>query len=221
MEALRTLDPATIAQHAGAVVARLEDPDENFRLRALDTLSKLDLLPLAQHVDAVVRRLEDTDQLVRVQAVRLLGTLEPATLAQHADALVRRLEDTDGDVRRVALYTMEKLDPATITPHASAVIAMFEDSDLDVRMTAFDTLRALPHFITRYILPERVRWNTSLFHGKCGLLRARLLGRLGWYRCRLRLRVRRLALYWYALPYRPNGPGHARDVEAWDRMIEE
>ena len=32
------------------------------------------------------------------------------------------------------------------------------------------------------------------------------------------MRVERLALYWYALPYRPNGPGHARDVEAWDRM---
>ena len=116
---------------------------------------------------------------------------------------------------------MEKLDPETITPHASAVIAMFEDSDLDVRMTAFDTLRALPHFITRHILPERVRWNTSVFHGKCGLLRARLLGRLGWYRYRLWLRVRRLALYWYALPYRPSGPGHARDEEEWDRMIEE
>ena len=50
------------------------------------------------------------------------------------------------------------------------------------------------------------------------VVRRRLLGRLAWYRCRLRLRVQRLALYWYALPYRPNGPGHARDVEAWDRM---
>ena len=47
-----------------------------------------------------------------------------------------------------------------------------------------------------------------------------VLGRLKWYRHRLRLRVQRLALYWYALPYRPSGPDHARDVEAWDRMIE-
>ena len=50
------------------------------------------------------------------------------------------------------------------------------------------------------------------------VVRRRLLGRLAWYRCRLRLRVQRLALYWYALQYRPNGPGHARDVEAWDLM---
>ena len=46
------------------------------------------------------------------------------------------------------------------------------------------------------------------------------MGRLRWYRYRLHLRVQRLALYWYALPYRPSGPGHARDVAEWDRMIE-
>ena len=54
------------------------------------------------------------------------------------------------------------------------------------------------------------------------LIRSRLRGRLGWYRYRLRMRVRRLALYWYALPYRPGGPGHARDVDAWRQLtIEE
>ena len=46
-----------------------------------------------------------------------------------------------------------------------------------------------------------------------------LSGRLRWYRCRLRLLcVERLALYWYALPYRPSGPGHTRDVRKWDQM---
>ena len=41
-----------------------------------------------------------------------------------------------------------------------------------------------------------------------------------WYKCRLILRVRSHVIYWYALPYRPSGPGHARDVEAWDWMLE-
>ena len=50
-------------------------------------------------------------------------------------------------------------------------------------------------------------------------LSRRLMGRIAWYGCRIRLRVRSLSLYWYALPYRPSGPGHARDVEAWNHMM--
>ena len=75
----------------------------------------------------------------------------------------------------------------------------------NVRDEAWKTLLALPLLVTRDI--------DFKSH-----IRGRLLGRIAWYRCRLRLRVRRIALYWYALPYRPSGPGHARDMEAWGRM---
>ena len=75
-----------------------------------------------------------------------------------------------------------------------------------LRGEARRTLLALPLVVTRDIDFES--------HN----MRRRLLGRIAWYRCRLRLRVRRIALYWYALPYRPTGPGHAREVEAWGRM---
>ena len=59
---------------------------------------------------------------------------------------------------------------------------------------------------------SRVRHNALCALGKLGP------AALAQYADAIVMRVERLALYWYALPYRPNGPGHARDVEAWDRM---
>ena len=81
--------------------------------------------------------------------------------------------------------------------------------------------KRLPRFVTRSIdfalaLGAGADFDDVDFN--YNFARRQLLARLAWYRCRIRLRVQRLALYWYALPYRPNGPGHARDVEAWDRM---
>ena len=102
--------------------------------------------------------------------------------------------------------TLGKLEPAVLAQHAGAVVGKLSDHADFVREPALTTLRALPLVITRDIDFES--------HN----MRERLLGRIAWYRCLLRLRVRRIALYWYALPYRPNGPGHARDVEAWARM---
>ena len=211
--AMRRLEPAALAQLADAVAARLEDSDEFVRLDALLTLGKLEPATLAQHADAVVAQLEASEWEVRRMALHVLGTLEPATLAQYAGAVVARLEDGQDDdqvlqpfVRLDALRTLGKLEPATLAQHAEAVAARLEDSHEIVIDDAEDTLRALPRFIIRGVDFESDD------------LRSRLLGRLGWYRCRLRLRVNRLALYWYALPYRPTGPGHARDVEAWARM---
>ena len=203
---LRQLEPPRLAQHAGAIAARLEDDEDDVRREALATLSKLEPPTLAQHAGAVVARLEDSHLLVREMAMETLGKLNPAALAQHAGAVAATLEDSDMFVRITALQTLRKLNPAALAHHAGALAARLEDSDIRVREQALETLRKVPRFVTR-----GVDFTSSA-------LRSRLLGRLAWYRCRLRLRVERLALYWYALPYRPNGPGHARDVEAWGRM---
>ena len=97
------------------------------------------------------------------------------------------------------------------------------DSSWRVRRAAWNTLTMLPRYV-RYAI-RGVDCNEllsrELDHGEVEELRSRLLGRVAWYRCRIRLRVRSLSLYWYALPYRPSGPGHARDVEAWGQMNEE
>ena len=212
MIALGTLEPATLAQHVDALGKGLRDPDCDVCKGALETLGKLEPATLAQHADAVVYRLNDRAWYVRLGALQTLGKLEPATLAQHADAVLARLEDEPephAQVRKEALMTLAKLEPAKLAQYANAVLAMLEDVDHDVREEAMRTLRALPRFVTR---------PGDFFDTRS--LRSRLLGRLGWYRCRLPLRVQRVALYWYALPYRPSGPGHARDVEAWGRIAE-
>ena len=161
---------------------------------------------LAQLTHVVAAISEDSVAHTRRAALVAMRRLEPAALAQLADAVAARLEDSEELVRLDALRTLGKLEPATLAQHAEAVAARLEDSHEIVIDDAEDTLRALPRFIIRGVDFESDD------------LRSRLLGRLGWYRCRLRLRVNRLALYWYALPYRPTGPGHARDVEAWARM---
>ena len=202
------MEPATLAQHADAVIARLEVDEGYVRGYAVIALRELEPVTLAQHANAVVARLDDSNQSVRYAAVSTLGKLEPATLAQHANAVVARLEDSAESVRRLALETMGELEPMTLAHHANAVIARLEDSSEVVRNTALATLTALPLVVTQ---------DVDL---KSSEVRSRLLGRLAWYNYRLHARVKRIALYWYALPYRPSGPGHTREVEAWRRMQE-
>ena len=207
------LEPTSLAQHADAVVARLEDSYGQVREDAVDTLGTLEPATLAQYADALVVRLEDSKWSVRLAALYTLGKLGPATLAHHAKAVAARLEDSHFNAHKQALLTLGELEPATLALQAGAVIARRHDSDVWVGQLEWNTLLVrLPRAITR---------NIDLTSEDTHTVRSQLLGRVAWYRCRLRLRVRRIALYWYALPYRPSGPGHARDVEAWERMIEE
>ena len=206
-----------------AVVARLDDSDSHVRRVAWETLAKLEPATLAQHAEAVVARLQDSVLDVRYWALTALAKLEPATLAQYAEAVVTRLEDSVWDVSEAALKTLGKLDPATLVQYAGVVVARLEDPSRQVRRVAYHTLEMLPRYV-RYAIRGvdcKELQSRALNHGQVEELRSRLLGRIEWYRCRIRLRVRSLSLYWYALPYHPSGPGHARDVEAWNHMIEE
>ena len=190
------------------VLSRLEDSVPSVRYKALETLRELDPATLAQHAGAVVVSLKDSDWAVRREALETLRKLDPATLAQHAGAVVARLKDS-AHIRYKALKTLGALEPATLAQHAHAVLPCLEHSSKCVREAACTALRSLPRYITTgYIADPRP-------------VRSRLLGRLAWYRCRLRWRVQRLAFYWDALSYRPSGPGHARDVEAWGQMTGE
>ena len=186
----------------------LEDDDWKVRSRALGTLYKLGPATIAQHALAVIMRMKDPDWSVSTSAVFILSEMEPTVLAQHADALHALLEHSNHFVRVRALRTLFQLEPATLAWHANAVVARLEDSDIFVRDEALATLKALPHVVTRGVDLRSTD------------VRSRLLGRLAWHRFRLLKRVQRIALYWYALPYRPSGAGHARDVEAWAQMVE-
>ena len=141
-----------------------------------------------------------------------LGKLEPAKLATHSHAVAARLMDCQGSVGLKAFETLRKLEPAKLAQHTRDLLLTFGDPDDNLLGAAIVTLKKLPRFVSRVLDFDK------LHIAQLYPLRLRILGRLAWYRYRLRLRVQRLALYWYALPYRPSGPGHARDVEAWGRM---
>ena len=203
---------------------QLEDSRSHVRIRALKALGKLELATLAQHAGAVLGMLEDDEDRVRARVLVTLGKLDPVTLAQHAGAVLARLEDDDARVRERALETLGKLDPATLAQYAADVLARLEDPDDKVRKTAYFIIRTLPCYVLRGVTLRVVNLEVlsrGLDRGTYEYLRSHLLGRIAWYRCRICLRVRSLSLYWYALPYHPSGPGHARDVEAWGHVIEE
>ena len=128
------------------------------------------------------------------------------------------LEDSDCPVRKTAVETRENFEPATLALHAGVEALRLEDSNEDVRKTALQILGKLaPATLARHADSVIAMFEDSY---RCVRDEAwRLSGRLRWYRYRLRvLCVERLALYWYALPYRPSGPGHARDVQDSDQM---
>tara|TARA_B100000524_G_scaffold345942_1_gene245339 strand:+ start:55 stop:1179 length:1125 start_codon:yes stop_codon:yes gene_type:complete len=232
-----------VAQYPDTVFAGLEDSNDNVRTAALECLLTLDPEMLAQYADDVVARLEDSHAINRMHALRTLGRMGPVALAQHAGAVVGRLEDSEWDICATAFKILGKLGTAKQTQHAGVMIAGLEDPDVRVRGNALYILSTLPEPATfrhqvyavfarldtaafyiagaktalRCILPRFVTWEVD-FDSDANV-RSRLLGRLAWHRFRLRRRVECLALYWYALLYRPSGPGHAREVAAWDQML--
>ena len=153
MDTLCSLEPATIAQHADALVARLED--HRVCGHAIAALSKLEPATLAKYAVAVVTWGLRAPRW-RCQALKTLGKLEPETLARHTDAVVEMLEDPSLDVCCWALIALKKLPPATLAQHADAIVASLSDSNVklrtyDVRMTALDTLGRLePATLAQY-----------------------------------------------------------------------
>jgi len=131
---LGMLEPATLAQHGAALVARLEHSDAGVRQAVVQILGKLEPSTLAQHGAALVARLKDSDEGVREAVVQTLGKLEPATLAQHGEALVARLEDSNAYVRRTVVETLGKLEPGTLAQHGAALVARLADSNAEVRL---------------------------------------------------------------------------------------
>ena len=261
LKTLATMPPASLAQHANAVVALLGDSDEVLRVAALAVISHFEPATLAQHADAVLARLDDSDPRVRACAMDTLFNLEPATLAQHADAVVARLDDSDELMRVMALAALIRLEPATypatyarqagalaewrhdphygkriaaitmlakletptLSQHACAILESLNDSLSRVRKIAAQIFLRFPRRVTRGLIERSAFKSPFNPRALCpkGYVATRplLLGRLGWFRYRLRWRVKCLALYWYALPYRPGGPGHVRDADAFTTIF--
>ena len=75
LETLGKLEGEALAEHAVAVVAKLEDSNGAVRQAAVETLGKQGAA-LAEHAVAVVAMLKDSDEYVRKAAVETLETLE-------------------------------------------------------------------------------------------------------------------------------------------------
>ena len=222
---LSCVDPVLLAQHADAVVAMLDDPAWPVQKSALGYLRILEPAAQLQYRDAIAARLEDPNWDIRYDALWMLGWFHPATIAKYAGIIAATLDEVSNDdiwfrFAYDALNALGKLEPEALVQYASTVAAKLDYRlNPGVRGKAFDTLSALPHYITRGIdfTSEELRTRV-VTHSDFSDLRSRLVGRAGWYRYLQRMRGRPIAIYWYALPYRPGGPGYVRDVEAWDHI---
>ena len=75
LQTLGYLEPVALAQHAEAVVARLEDSNWVGREMVLETVGKLEPASLTQHADAVVEKLNDPFDFAREAALATLLAL--------------------------------------------------------------------------------------------------------------------------------------------------
>ena len=73
VKTLGKLEPTTLAQHAGAVVARLGDSNNDVRSAAVDTLRKLEPATLTKYIPNVI------DSLRRVQPLWVHTSLKDAS----------------------------------------------------------------------------------------------------------------------------------------------
>ena len=64
MMKLGQLKPEALANHAGTIVAKLEDSDKRMREAAVETLGKLEAATLAQHAAAIVAKLEHSARIL-------------------------------------------------------------------------------------------------------------------------------------------------------------
>ena len=61
-----------LAQHAAAIIERLEDSDRSLRRWAVQALNKMEMSMLMEHVPAIVARFGDSDEDVHGLACKLL-----------------------------------------------------------------------------------------------------------------------------------------------------
>lgn len=120
-----------------ALAKRLQDPEPQIRLAALEALIAMG--PLAKAAaPAAIQALNDSNNFVRWAAVRLLGKIGTAADADARVAavggLVKSLSDPDLDVRKAAVAALGQYGQAT----AAAVPALSEHIEFgDARIRAY------------------------------------------------------------------------------------
>ena len=93
LDALRQLDRTALAEHAAAIVSKLEHIDANVRRATLDALRQLDKGRPSQSTPPPLSQSSRTPTAdVRRAALYLFTQLDGAALAEHATAIVSKLD---------------------------------------------------------------------------------------------------------------------------------
>lgn len=140
-------EPATIAEHANAVVQLLDEENFYARLRAselvAEALAKIEPHALAEHAGAVAARLENPCEFVHRAALEILDRLAPTVLAEHPGAVVAMLGDDDSYVRLTTIRKLQTIEPHDLAQYAGAVIERLADDDAHVHHDACELLERL------------------------------------------------------------------------------
>jgi HEAT repeat protein len=109
-------DAALLAEHAPAIVKRLEHSRYSIRVAALAVLESLDTDVIAAHSSAIAKLLEppgDPNRFVRAAALTVLSQLNDEQLAPHVQMIQRYTDDPDADVRAAAQEVLSVADPSS------------------------------------------------------------------------------------------------------------
>jgi len=151
METLGQLEPAALANHAGKLLAKLEDTDSDVRWMAVATLRKLDAAGIAQHVESAAftsrglwLELGHPNADVRWAALEMLAKLPAAKQAQLAATVAPKLENKNEGVRCAALEVFGKIAKTTaekgFATYDANLAARLSDTSTAARLAAVEIL---------------------------------------------------------------------------------
>lgn len=144
LQNLHELEPATIAQFAGAIVRMLRHPNISVTMYAADTLGTIEPELHAQIASVVTKMLTDTDPRVRVSALAALGQLKRQPVVQHTSTITPYLKAAHRCVRYSARELVGKLEHAALALHAGAIAGIQNDDECRVRYMAVTLLKVEP-----------------------------------------------------------------------------
>lgn len=92
IKALNKLPPEALSRHAGALITKLDDPEDPVRFATIALIRKLPPAALSTHGEAIAQRLEARDKGTRDAALAVWALLEPGAQRQHSHAVALRLD---------------------------------------------------------------------------------------------------------------------------------
>ena len=113
-------------QHAGAVVARLQDGDVEVRRAAVKALIRMPEEVRSNHASSMAALVAHSDANVRRAAVKAAGRMPEELQSAHIGTLAARLEDEDTNVRREAVRWLARMEKEATGHQSDASYSVLE-----------------------------------------------------------------------------------------------